>query len=176
MGRRSARDVIPAVLAALTGAVGGLLVGRRVPRRTTGRHAPPSTAAAGPLSMDAVHTGVNPEALGAVAVEVWRLGRRIAQEAQPHPRVVDSHARLLRTIEDAGARIEDPIHERFIEGMNAEIIGAPTGVDASRDALVIGDVVRPTVYVHDICVVVPQILLKLADGDEGRDQGVANND
>jgi hypothetical protein len=109
---------------------------------------------------------ISAAALGPIAVEVWRLGRRIAQDAEPRPRVVDSHARLLRALEDAGARIDDPINERFVEGTNAEIIDMPTGVDTLRDALIISDVVRPAVYVHERCVVTPQIMLERAKVEE----------
>ena len=178
MGRLSLRATVPITLAGIVGALGGVLGSRRfqVGKVST---LPVTTTLLNATSTTVDHfaaDGVSPAALGPIAVEVWRLGRRIAQDAQPHPRVVDSHARLLRALEDAGARIEDPINARFVEGTNAEIIAMPPGVDALLDALVISDVVRPAVYVRERCVVAPQIILERADSGESEEANVTNDD
>jgi hypothetical protein len=167
MGRISLRAAVPITVAGILGAVGGVLGSRRFTADcATPRSVETVSRTTSLMPTDIQTESVSPAALGPIAVEVWRLGRRIAQDAQPHPRVVDSHARLLRALEDAGARIDDPIHERFVEGTNAEIIDMPTGVDTLRDALIISDVVRPAIYVHERCVVTPQIMLERANVEE----------
>lgn len=105
--------------------------------------------------------------VAALAIEVWRLGRRILAAPGTSERIVDSHARLVRLVEDGGIRVDDPLGRRFVEGTHAEIIDMPDGADPVTESIVVTEVLRPAVYVDDICVVIPQIILGRTEQKEG---------
>jgi len=111
-------------------------------------------------------TAGSPAALAALGVEVWRLGRRIEGAAEQGDRFKDSHSRLVRALEDAGVRIDDPFGREFVEGTTADIIDMPTGINPSEDTLVVTNVLRPAVYVAGKCVVPPQIVVERQKSEE----------
>lgn len=105
--------------------------------------------------------------LAPLAVEVWRLGRRIAAAPGTSERFADSHARLVRALEDAGVRTDDPLGTRFVEGTSAQIIDMPDGADPALESVIVTDVLRPAVYVDGICIVTPQVILGRSNDDGG---------
>ena len=99
--------------------------------------------------------------LGSLGTEVWRFGeRRIAAAPETNDRIQESHKNLVRCLEQLGVRIQDPLGERYIEGMNADVIDLPNSVDAANEILIITDVLRPTVFIDGVCIVSPQIIVE----------------
>jgi hypothetical protein len=94
-----------------------------------------------------------------IAIEVWRLGRRLAQDASAGERLHDSYRRLLAEIERVGLALDDPLGRPYVAGMAAEIVDMPDGAALEPDSLVVSDVLRPAVFFAGRCVVQPQIIL-----------------
>lgn len=104
-----------------------------------------------------------------IAVEVWRLGQRLDQSPLSRERLDDSFRRLSTALADVGVRFEDPSGQAFVEGTNAEVVG--TGAretEADRDELVVTQVLRPAVFVNNVCVIPPQIVV----GSRGSDGNI----
>lgn len=112
------------------------------------------------------------QALASLGVEIWRLGIRL--RAGNHDRVEDSYKRLVRVFEDAGGRLEDRQGDPFIDGMTAEVLDQPQGVDPGDGGLVWAETIRPGIYLHGRCIVVPQVLLTQAS--EGTDDDPTTHD
>lgn len=113
-----------------------------------------------------VGTSATAAALAALGVEVWRLGRRTESASEQGDRFKESHGRLVRCLEDAGVRIDDPLGRKFVEGMTADVIDMPTEINQSEDTLVVANVLRPAVYVAGKCVVAPQIVVEHQKSEE----------
>lgn len=109
--------------------------------------------------------------LGRLAVEIWRLGRRIDALPEPQERITDSYKRLVAALEDGSVRIDDPIGQRFIEGTNAEVIDLPKGSDPARDVLIVSDVLRPAVFVAGEAIIIPQVVLTHGQHSQEADGG-----
>jgi len=107
-----------------------------------------------------------PTALAALGVEVWRLGRRADAAPEQGDRFRDAHSRLVRALEDAGVRIDDPLGREFVEGTTADIIDMPEGLNPAEDRLVVANVLRPAVYVAGRCVISPQIVVGRQNSEE----------
>jgi hypothetical protein len=97
-----------------------------------------------------------------LGVEIWRLGRRVAESEAP--RIADSYGRLVQAFEDAGGRIEDRSGETFFDGTRAEILDQPTN-PGPDGRLVVAETVRPAVYVGGVCIIEPQLILARANLD-----------
>ncbi len=111
--------------------------------------------------------------IGLIGVEIWRLGLRI--ESGKVERLPDSYQRLSALFEELGGRIEDRQGETFIDGMNAEILVQPDGIDPGSGALVWDATVRPGIYINDHCVVTPQVILSSRQ-EKGTDEATATHD
>lgn len=98
------------------------------------------------------------DGLARIGIEIWRLGLRI--EGGDPARVRDSHRRLLQAFIDIGGRLEDRAGEPFVDGMVAEILDQPPGIDPAGGTLVWEATVRPGVYLDERQVITPQVLLK----------------
>lgn len=98
------------------------------------------------------------EHLAQVAVEVWRLGQRLEAADLSRERLGDSLRRLTEALAQAGIRYSDPTGSAYTEGMNAEVI-AGDAVGGAAEGLPIVQVLRPAVFVDDVCVVAPQIVV-----------------
>ncbi len=131
---------------------------RRSERRAESQHAP--TAGSTPM-----HSSFR-SALAELGTEVWRLGRRITANPDASNRIRESHVGLVRCLTDLGVRIDDPLGQTFVEGMNADVIDLPEGADPANEPMVITDVLKPAVFVDDVCVVTPQIIVERKDGNE----------
>ncbi len=124
---------------------------------------PPPTRSAPPASV------MFNAPLGSLAVEVWRLGRRLESAPDANERLLDSHRRLSDELVALSVRIDDPIGRKYIDGLNAEVLDMPLNYDPATGGLVISDVLRPAVFLQEVCIVVPQIMLsreELKDGTE----------
>jgi hypothetical protein len=126
---------------------------------------PPHANNLNPQEMDGV--GIAPAAIARLALEVWRLGRRVEAAPGTSGRIADSYTRLVRELEALGVRIDDPFRRRFVDGTHAEIVDLPDGADPARETLIVSDVLRPAVFVDGQCVVVPQIILQRAEPEGG---------
>lgn len=126
------------------------------------------TVAPSPQDHAATEVPGSQRELSPLAIEVWRLGRRISAAPGTSERIADSHARLVRACEDAGIRVDDPLGRQFIDGTHAEIIDMPDGADLVTDRIVVTDVLRPAVYVDGACVVMPQVILGRSEQKEGQ--------
>ena len=98
------------------------------------------------------------ELLAMMGVELWRLAAR-AKRTESAP-AMDSYERLMRLFTQVGGRVEDRTGERFVDGQVAEVLHQPDGTDPGSHRLVIAETVRPAVFVHDRCVIVPQVILE----------------
>lgn len=96
--------------------------------------------------------------LARLGIEIWRLGQRV--ERGDIGRVRDSYDRLLRAFADLGGRIEDRAGEPFIDGMVADILDQPPGVDPADGSLVWAETIRPGVHMDGRQVISPQVILK----------------
>lgn len=97
------------------------------------------------------------EALANLGVELWRLERRLQSPQPDHEKLVDSAARLRRWLGQLGVEIDDPISRTFVDGSTLEVIDAPPEAGASE--LVVVDVMRPTVFVDQVCALNAQVIL-----------------
>lgn len=105
-------------------------------------------------------------ALAELGTEVWRLGRRITANPDASDRIRESHVGLVRCLTDLGVRIDDPLGQPFVEGMNADVIDLPEGADPANESMVITDVLKPAIFVDNVCVVTPQVVVERGDGGE----------
>ena len=118
------------------------------------------------------------ERLAQLAIEVWRLEQRVEVTEPSRDRLQDSVRRLTAALQDVGVRFIDPTGHSYTDGMNAEIVAVeatdassePTTVSAeTTDAttlMIIKQVLRPTIFVDDVCVVAPQIVVGRATTGE----------
>ena len=103
---------------------------------------------------------LNGAVLAQLGVEVWRLGQRLGGGELSHERLEDSFRRLIQALGKAGVRIDDPNGLVYVEGMNAEVIGGgEAGSGSPPEALVIAQVLRPAVFVNDVCMIPPQVVI-----------------
>ncbi len=130
------------------------------------REGPPADTATEGTASAPDAAPASPAALAALGVEVWRLGRRIESASEQGDRFKESHSRLVRGLEDAGVRIDDPLGREFVEGTTADIIDMPTGVNPGEDTLVVTNVLRPAVFVAGKCVISPQIVVERQESEE----------
>ncbi len=103
--------------------------------------------------------GVDGSTLAKIAVEVWRLGRRLDRVEHLPAGVRQAHERLRRLLDDGGVEIRDPYGERFFEGSNAEVIDGPGAGTVEPERLLVTDVLRPGVFINGTCVIAPQVVL-----------------
>lgn len=97
--------------------------------------------------------------ISALAIEIWRLERRIESEEATPERIKDSHGRLRRVLADYGVEVRDQHGERFAEGMIAEVLDMPAAANPHRDVLIVSGVVRPGVFIRGRCITVPQLIV-----------------
>lgn len=97
--------------------------------------------------------------LAHIAIEVWRLGKRLDATGEAPERIRASYDRILLKLHEGGVEVRDPTGERFVEGMNAEVIDMPPADPVGRSALVVADVLRPAVFLRGTCVIAPQVVL-----------------
>ena len=118
-----------------------------------------------PKTID-LSTGPWKSALGNLGTEVWRLGRRLGASDNISDRIQESHRGLMRCLDELGVRVDDPIGDRYFEGMNVDLIDLPDGADPANEVMIITDVLRPAVFVNGICVVTPQIIVERQEDKE----------
>lgn len=107
--------------------------------------------------MNDTNGDISPATLARLGVEIWRLGARLHHGNLERAR--DSHERLLRAFEDLGGRIEDRAGEFFVDGMTAEILDQPQGIDPAAGTLVWAETIRPGIVIGGQQVLAPQVLL-----------------
>ena len=109
------------------------------------------------------------QTLALVAVEVWRLGRRLEKSEGLPESVRNAYERMTRLLEDGGIEIRDPYGGRFIEGSNAEVIGSPQTETVTEGELIVTDVLRPGIFVGGVCEIAPQVVLGASQDDGNED-------
>ena len=115
---------------------------------------------AGVVDMSDGETAVAVSSIADLALEVWRLGRRIASASSVSERIEDSFVRLSRSLEEMNVEVRDPTGERYVEGMNADVVDMPHGSGDTSQTLVISEALRPAIYLNGTCVSVPQIMVE----------------
>lgn len=115
----------------------------------------------------------NPAILARLGVEIWRLGQRLRRSDTG--RLPDSHERIARVFEELGGTIEDRAGEPFIDGMDAEILHQPDGIDPSSGSLYIAEVIRPAISVHGKRELPAQLIL-MSREESLPDDGSATHD
>ena len=126
-------------------------------------------------------TAIENERLAQVAIEVWRLEQRLDVTELSRDRLQDSVRRLTAALSDAGVRFLDPTGHSYTDGMNAEVVAmdaddasaeppTPPSAEAAdaTNAMIIKQVLRPSIFVDDVCVVAPQIVVgRATTGERG---------
>lgn len=107
-----------------------------------------------------------------VIVEIWRIERRLASGMNSELSLKASIERIRRQLSSAGFEIRDPDGSEYVEGMNVEILDMPNLDDVGDRILRVSEVLRPAVYFEGKCVVAPQVILSIAEGEEASDGAV----
>jgi hypothetical protein len=107
--------------------------------------------------------------LATLAVEVWRLRRRLNAESVSG-RTLASCRRLEELLLEGRVRVDDPLGEDYVDGSLAEVIDAPPNWTTPEQRLVVVETLRPAVFLGEVCIMQPQVLLDYkTEGSENGD-------